>query len=251
MYRKGIDTYKVAAAEIFGVDYTQIGDDSSERQIGKVAELALGFGGAVGAFSAMGRGYGVHVRESDAKRIVELWRAANQWVVEFWDVLWQAAIGAYKSPGVWHSAGRVRYIYQPQIMHGTLICQLPSGRWLVYPQFRHERIEEEDERGRLVTRVVTTFVRSFGSGHGRIPLWYGMLAENITQATAADLLRNALVSVDDIAVLHTHDEIVCEVRTGTKKAGSNQLRAAMTEIPDWAAGLPATVSVDSGPYYTK
>jgi len=251
LYRKGIDTYKVAAAEIFGVDYTQIGDDSSERQIGKVAELALGFGGAVGAFSAMGRGYGVHVRESDAKRIVELWRAANQWVVEFWDVLWQAAIGAYKSPGVWHSAGRVRYIYQPQIMHGTLICQLPSGRWLVYPQFRHERIEEEDERGRLVTRVVTTFVRSFGSGHGRIPLWYGMLAENITQATAADLLRNALVSVDDIAVLHTHDEIVCEVRTGTKKAGSNQLRAAMTEIPDWAAGLPATVSVDSGPYYTK
>lgn len=251
LYRDGIDTYKVAAMDIFGVEYEQIGDDSSERQIGKVAELALGFGGAVGAFSAMGRGYGIHVPEKDARRIVEAWRASNRWVVEFWDTLWTAAIGAYKAPGVWHQAGRVQYLYHPELMHGTLICRLPSGRWLVYPQFRHERVEQEDERGRLVIRMVTSFVRSFGSGHGRIPLWYGMLAENITQATAADLLRNALVETQEMAVLHTHDEIVCEVQLGMKESRTARLKQAMQNLPGWAAGLPASVSVDSGPYYTK
>ena len=136
-------------------------------------------------------------------------------------------------------------------MHGTLICSLPSGRWLVYPQFKHERVEETDKHGRVTTRIETSFVRGFGSGHARIKLWHGMLAENITQAVAADLLRNALVNVEDAAVLHTHDEIVCEVRESAASSAQRRIRAAMTELPDWAAGLPATVSVNSGPYYTK
>lgn len=177
--------------------------------------------------------------------------AANQWVVSFWYELWQAAIDAFKAPGIWIAAGRVRYLFHPTLMRGTLICQLPSGRWLVYPQFRHEQVEDTDKHGRVTTRIETSFVRGFGSGHARIKLWHGMLAENITQAVAADLLRHALVGVEDIAVLHTHDEIVCEVREDTASSAENRLQAEMTELPPWAAGLPATVSVDSGPYYTK
>lgn len=248
LYRDGVDVYVVAAANIYGLDY-KIGD--SERQVGKVAELALQFGGAVGAFSAMSRGYGITVPEDTAANIVTRWRAANQWVVAFWDELWQAAVDAFKMPGIWHVAGRVRYLYHPDLMHGTLICSLPSGRWLVYPQFKHERVEETDKHGRVTTRIETSFVRGFGSGHARIKLWHGMLAENITQAVAADLLRNALVNVEDTAVLHTHDEIVCEVSERIIRRHKDTLRAAMTELPDWAAGLPATVSVNSGPYYTK
>ena len=250
IYRAGIDTYKVAAQPIYGLASP---DDASDdqRQVGKVAELALGFGGAIGAFTAMARNYGVVVPTEEAWRIVNTWRASNRWVVAFWEELWTAAINAFKQPGAWYHAGRVAYYFHPDIMRGTLICRLPSGRWLVYPQFKHERVEEKDDNGRVTVRWSTTFVRGFGSGHARISLWHGMLAENITQATAADLLRHGLTKVDDICVLHTHDEIVCEAHHTRWEQTAERLHTAMTELPDWAAGLPATASVEHGPYYTK
>lgn len=250
LFRSGQDVYKYAAAPIFGLAEPLTATDE-QRQVGKVAELALGFGGAVGAFSAMGRGYGVTVPADQVRHIVDTWRATNAWCVHFWGELWTAAMGAYKNPGVWYHAGRVKYLFHPDLMRGTLICALPDERWLVYPQFCHEWIEYENEPGEIVRRLRTSFVRGFGSGSARIDLWYGMLAENITQAYAASFLRRALVSVASVCVLHTHDEIVCEIPTGQLEAFTEALRVFMTDLPPEAEGLPLSVTIEHGPFYTK
>lgn len=253
LYRQGIDTYKVAAMPIYGAEYDEIDDD--QRQVGKVAELALGFGGAVGAFRAMSKGYGVVVSERDAQGIVDTWRRSNPWAREFWYQLWESAINAFNHPGMWFRAGRVEYFYHPDLMRGTLICKLPSGRWLVYPQFRHEWVEIETELAdgtvERERKLRTTFVKGFGGGAARVDLWYGVLAENITQATAAEFLRGSIMDLDDILVLHTHDELVAEVAEKDAHRWEREIRETMLWLPEWADGLPLGVSVESGPYYTK
>jgi DNA polymerase len=257
LYRAGIDTYKIAAMPIYGLASPDQCDDQ-QRQVGKVAELALGFGGAVGAFRAMSRGYGVTVTEATAQGIVNTWRAQNPWARDFWDELWKAAISAYNAPGEWWSAGRVHYMYHPSVMHGTLICRLPNGRWLVYPQFKHGWVEYDEEiidnsgtHIQTQRKLRTSFVKGFGSGSARVDLWYGVLAENITQAVAADFLRGAIVELDDILVLHTHDEVVAEVSDNRVDSCKKLLTETLTWLPEWAEGLPLSVTVTHGPYYTK
>ncbi len=214
-------------------------------------ELALGFGGAVGAFSAMGRGYGITLPEDQVRQIVDRWRAQNSWCVDFWHELWQAAMDAFNDPGIWYHVGRVRYLFHPALMRGTLICQLPDGRLLVYPQFKHERVVVTDDEGVERVRWQTTCVKGFGGGYGRVELWYGILAENITQAIAASFLRRALLKLEEHTVLHTHDEIVAEVPEHAADQMELLLEEIMTDLPDWAEGLPLTVSVETGPFYTK
>ena len=254
LFRAGEDVYRYAALPIYGLAHIDEVTDE-QRTIGKVSELALGFGGANGAFAAMGRSYGVVLPEEQISAIVSAWRLQNQWCVDFWNVLWTAAMSAYKRPGQWFPAGRVRYLFHPQLMRGTLICALPDDRLIVYPDFRHEliEIEETDKRGhtRTVTRWQTTFLRGFGSGSARFSLWPGMLSENVTQGCAASFLRRALVELDDVAVLHTHDEICCEIESGQADALAEDMRDTMTYLPEWAEGLPLSVTVESGPYYTK
>lgn len=251
IYRSGEDVYTLTAADIAACSPLEV-TDNMRQAIGKVPELALGFGGSVGALSAMSRSYGVSIPDDQKRLIVERWRAANPWAQAFWYELWEAAMQAFKSPGVWYHAGRVRYLFHPQLMKGTLICELPDGRWLVYPQFKHEQVEYEDEEtGHTIIRWRTTFVKGFGSGAGRVELWYGVLAENITQAVAASMLRIALRRLDDIVVLHTHDELVAEVNQRALHATVARIESEMTRLPEWAAGLPLTVSSEHGPYYTK
>ncbi len=256
LYRKGVDTYRVAAMPIFGLSSPDEADDS-QRQIGKVAELALGFGGAVGAFRAMAKGYGVVVKDSEAVNIVNAWRQQNMWARIFWDELWESAIAAFNDPGHWYQAGRVAYLFHPDLMKGTLICKLPSGRWLVYPQFTHKwetyEVEQEDGTVTEETRLRTSFVKGFSGGSARVDLWYGILAENVTQATAADMLRLAIKRMDmyPVVVLHTHDEIVCECEERDRAMITECLTESMTGLPRWAEGLPLSISVEHGPYYTK
>lgn len=249
VFERGDDIYKTAAAGIFRKAEADITDD--ERQIGKVAVLALGFGGGVGAFKAMARAYGVVMSDEEIQTIVDAWRASNPWAKTFWDDLKAAVYGAYRNPMTWFPAGRVEYLFHPQLMHGTLICKLPDGRWLVYPQFKEITYVEEDEDGNEFERKSLSFVKGFSGGYARVRCWHGTFAENVTQATAASFLRTALVELSDVAVLHTHDEIVAEVAESDADAMAERLTEAMTRLPDWATGLPLSVSVERGPYYTK
>jgi DNA polymerase bacteriophage-type len=234
VFRDGRDIYKREAAGIYRVAEDSV--DKEQRQIGKVAILSLGFGGAVGAFSAMGRNYGVVLPESDSRRIVDAWRRANAWAVRYWGKLEDAYTRALRNPGREFTAGRVTYLYDKQ----HLWYALPSGRILCYPFAKFE--------GDEITYVKAAWKPAADATEWpRARLWRGLACENITQAVANDLLRHALRQLDDV-VLHVHDEIVLET---ADPDAPNTLKQVMCTPPDWAAGLPLNAEVDVMSRYGK
>ena len=234
-FRRGLDAYIVNAAATFRRPYEEIlaeyeaTEKSDMRQIGKVQELACGFGGSIGAFAAMGRVYGVHLPESDAKRMVDAWRRANPWSVPYWQKLEEAYTRAMRNKGHEFSVGRVTYLYDGQ----HLWYALPSGRVLCYP---YARLETDG-----VTYAKAAWKPAADATEWpRARLWKGLACENITQATANDLLRHALRQLDDV-VLHVHDEIVLE--TDRPEEMAEQLERVMCTPPEWAKGLPLGAEV--------
>jgi DNA polymerase len=237
VFAGGRDIYCREAAAIFHEseadilrEYEQTGK-SDRRQQGKVAILACGFSGGVGAFAAMGRIYNVILPESDARRTVDAWRRANPWAVDFWSRLERAYLAAMRNPGQEFSAGRITYMFDKQ----HLWYALPSGRVLCYPFARF------DEEGNLTYAKASWKPAATASEWPRGRLWRGLACENVVQAAAHDLLRCALRRLgaegfDTIA--HVHDEIVVECDTDAAGEVSKNVHAVMTENPVWAAGLP-------------
>ena len=244
IFRERLDPYKVNAASTYGVQYLDVTDE--QRQVGKVQELALGFGGGVGAFSAMGRVYGVRFEEAQSRRIVDAWRRANPWAVTFWSDLERAYMSALRHPGHEFSAGRVTYIYDRQ----HLWYMLPSGRVLCYP---YARIEGED----LTYAKAAWKPAADATEWPRARLWRGLACENVTQAAAHDILRHALRELDvagrdrttSDVVLHVHDEIVIE--TDAPELAKVELERIMTTPPAWAEGLPLAVEAKVMQRYGK
>jgi DNA polymerase len=235
IFRQRLDPYKVNAASTYGVQYMDVTDE--QRQVGKVQELALGFGGAVGAFSAMGRAYGVRFEEAQARRIVDAWRRANPWAVAFWQDLERAYMSAMRHKGHEFSAGRVTYTYDGQ----HLWYMLPSGRVLCYPYAKFE--------GEHLTYAKAAWKPAADAAEWpRARLWSGLACENVTQATAHDILRAALRQLDDV-VLHVHDEIVLE--TSEPDRAKVELERMMTTPPTWAEGLPLAVEAKVMQRYGK
>ena len=231
VFRRKLDPYKVNAAATYGVQYLDV--TSEQRQVGKVQELALGFAGGVGAFAAMGRAYGVHFEEAQARRIVDAWRRANPWSVPFWQSLEETYTRAMRNKGHEFSAGRVAYLFDG--LH--LWYALPSGRVLCYP---YARLEADG-----VTYAKASWKPAADATEWpRARLWKGLACENITQATANDILRHALRQLDDV-VLHVHDEIVIETDQPT------DLERIMSTPPAWAEGLPLAAEVQTMTRYGK
>jgi DNA polymerase len=234
VFREGRDIYKREAAGIYRVAEDAV--DKDQRQIGKVAILSLGFGGSIGAFSAMGRNYGVFMPESDSRRIVDAWRRSNAWAVRYWGKLEDAYTRALRNPGREFSAGRVVYLYDGQ----HLWYALPSGRVLCYPFAKFE--------GDEITYVKAAWKPAADAKEWpRARLWRGLACENITQAIANDLLRHALRQLPDV-VLHVHDEIVMET---ADPDAPNTLEQVMCTPPKWAAGLPLSAEVEVMDRYGK
>ena len=235
VFRDGRDIYKREAAGIYRVAEDSV--DKDQRQIGKVAILSLGFGGSIGAFSAMGRNYGVVLPESDSRRIVDAWRRANAWAVRYWTKLEEAYTRALRNPGREFTAGRVTYLYDKQ----HLWYALPSGRILCYPFAKFE--------GDEITYVKAAWKPAADATEWpRARLWRGLATENITQAIAHDLLREALRQLDNV-VLHVHDEIVQE--SSDPETDAERLRQVMCTAPEWAAGLPLNAEVEIMQRYGK
>ena len=235
IFAQGDDVYKVNAAATFGVAVDQV--TGEQRQIGKVQELACGFAGGIGAFAAMGRVYGVHLPESDAKRMVDAWRRANPWSVPYWQNLEEAYTRAMRNKGHEFSVGRVTYLFDGQ----HLWYALPSGRVLCYP---FAKLETDG-----VTYAKAAWKPAADAKEWpRARLWKGLACENITQATANDLLRYALRQLDDV-VLHVHDEIVLE--TDRPQEMAERLERVMCTPPSWAEGLPLGAEVAIMSVYGK
>jgi DNA polymerase len=256
------DSYVIAAIDVFHKDTRAV--MKSERQIGKVVILACGFAGGVGALKAMALSYHIHFEDAEARRIVDAWRAANPWAEEFWGAhrdgesygLWGAAMSAIEVPGMATTAGRVAFVFHPEYLGGTLFMALPSGRLLTYPRPRWREVDVLDKDGNPTGERRTEM--SIRRAHGRAKFWRGVLVENATSATAADILRETVTRIETNPRLAwmpirmtTHDEIVCEVDAARAEEAKAILRHEMLTLPKWAEGLPLQSEESVCARYTK
>jgi DNA polymerase len=237
VFAGGRDIYCREAAAMFHEneadilrEYQETGK-SDRRQQGKVAILACGFAGGVGAFAAMGRIYNVVLPESDAMRTVQAWRRANPWAPYFWSKLENAYMAAMRNPGTEFTAGRVTYLFDKQ----HLWYALPSGRVLCYP------FAKFDEEGNLTYAKASWKPSADAKEWPRGRLWRGLVCENSVQATAHDILRYALRRLDAegfFTTAHVHDEIIVECAEEDAERTAQRVHQIMTEPPEWAKGLP-------------
>jgi DNA polymerase len=225
VFRSGLDPYKVNAAATFGVPYADVTSD--QRQVGKVQELALGFLGGAGAFEVFGRAYGIRLSVSEVNKAVEGWRRANPWAQAHGQQLEAAYLRAMRNKGFEFAAGRIVYLFDGQ----TLWYSLPSGRVLCYPNAKF------DAEGNVTYTKAAWKPAADAKEWPRARLWRGLACENVTQATAHDILRHSLRQLDGV-VLHVHDEIVVECPAHEAEAVATHMHQIMCAPPAWAEGLP-------------
>ena len=209
--------------------------------------LALGFIGGVGALKAMARNYGMRLTNEEAQIIVNGWRDRNRWARRFGDKCEAAAFAAMRHPMSIQVAGKLKYQYAPDLMGGTLVTFLPDMRPIVYPMAKISKVEKFGEMRDTITYL---------KGMGRRSAWPGIWVENPTQGAAASLLRGTLVRLEErepdaMTVLHTHDEVGCEVPDAMASGFAERLESVMTEGFDWTAGLPLAAEVTTDWYYHK
>ena len=251
-YVGGLDAYKVAASGIFKIPYEAVdgGGKGDQRQIGKTAELACGYGGGYSALLRFGADK-LGIDEEEGTAIVKAWREANNKIVEFWYALTRASVDAMRSPGERFYAGK--YI-SFQKRGKFLTMRLPSGRDLYYPFPKLEDVEMpwSTEAKPAFKKVVTAMTQNMAKQWVREPLSHVKLSENATQATCRDLLVNAMCNVTEAGydvVMHIHDEIVAEIDEG--KGNLAEFESLMTKLPEWAKGLPLKAEGWIGKRYRK
>jgi len=225
VFRSGLDPYKVNASATFGVGYADVTAD--QRQQGKIQELSLGFLGGAGAFETFSRIYGLKMTPSEVAKAVEGWRRANPWAQAHGRQLEAAYLRAMRNRGHEFAAGRIVYLFDGQ----TLWYSLPSGRVLCYPN------DKFDAEGNVTYTKAAWKPAADAKEWPRAKLWPGLACENVTQATAHDILRHSLRQLDGV-VLHVHDEIVVECPAHEADAVAAQMHQIMCAPPAWAEGLP-------------
>lgn len=234
VFESGRDIYRVAAARIFGVPEGMV--DGGQRQIGKVAVLALGYGGGAGAFQTMAVNYGLHIPAHEADQIKTDWREANPLIVRLWYSVERAALDAVRCPGWTFKAGRCEF----RMKGKHLAVKLPSGRELIY---REAKLDVGTFGNDAVSYMgVDQYTRQWT----RIVTYGGKLVENITQAVARDVMASGMLRLcrAGYAVLGSvHDELLLELDPRKGETLGSVLKL-FRQVPPWAAGLP----IDAGGY---
>lgn len=219
-FADGKDIYCASASKIFGVPVVKHGINGHLRQKGKVAELACGYGGSVGAMKAMG---GAEMSDAELKQLVTDWRTASPHIVQLWWDVENAAIKAVRDKTETETHG-IHFSYES----GFLFIRLLSGRRLAYVK---PRIEPNRFGGDSITYEGIGTNRKWE----RLETYSGKLVENIVQATARDLLFYAMKNLSRYFMVgHVHDEIILECPEDTKL---EELCQEMARTPDWANGL--------------
>lgn len=238
-FAEGGDIYCASASQMFGVPVVKHGENGHLRQKGKIAELALGYGGSVGALTSMGA-LDMGMQEEELQPLVNQWRTSNPHITKFWWDVDAAAVKAVKE--------RTSVTYKNLCFtyrSGILFVTLPSGRHLSYikPRMNQNRFGRES-------------LSYEGVGESkkwmRIETYGPKLVENIVQATARDLLALAMLRLRDAGfeiVMHIHDEAVLEVPIGVSSV--EEVCRIMAVAPDWAAGLPLRADGYECPFYKK
>jgi len=249
IFASGDDIYKHQAAMSFGVSFDDVTD--SMRQGGKVQILSFGYGGGAGAGLRMAKVYGLDIDQQTAEDWKMAWRQTNPWAPRFWADLEVAAFQAVREKDTVFTAGRIEYLYTKD----TLWCMLPSGRMIAYPFPKIVTLKGRWGPADTVTAMKGAFHPKKGTNYWpRMKLWGGIQAENVTQAEAASILRYGLRELDDNdwpIVVHTHDEIGCEVDEDEEE----QCKLVMGDIMNNALpcfdGLPLASEASSGFAYGK
>ena len=238
-FQQGGDIYCASASKMFHVPVEKHGQNAHLRQKGKIAELALGYGGSVGALTSMGA-LDMGLAEEELQPLVDQWRGANPHIVKFWWDVDAAAVKAFRSK----SEVRLGPLYFAH-RSGMLFITLPSGRRLAYVKPRM-----------LPNRFGRESLTYEGVGENkkwtRIETYGPKLTENIVQATARDLLALAMLRLRNAGfeiVMHIHDEAVVAVPEGVSSV--DELCRIMTEAPAWAAGLPLQADGYECEFYKK
>ena len=231
--------YEASASAMFHVPIEEITKTSPLRQKGKISELALGYGGAVGALTSMGA-LKMGLTEEELPGLVSTWRSANPHITAFWWVVDEAAVTAVrdKKPS---KVGRVSFEYKS----GILFVTLPSGRKLSYVKPRM-----------MLNKFGREGLTYEGIGESkkwmRLETYGPKLVENIVQAASRDILAEAMLRLEkegfDI-VCHVHDEVVLEVPDG--KSSVEEVNEIMAVNPVWTEGLPLKAAGFESPFYKK
>jgi DNA polymerase len=230
--------YEAAASMMFGVPIENITKGSKLRERGKVAELALGYEGSMGALKQMGADR-QGLSELEMSEIVRKWRSACPATVKFWSEANNRATQAIrlKKPLTYRHIG---FNYRDN----ALMITLPSGRELIYYD------------ARIATNRFGRQGISFQNNAGEKPeeTYGGKLVENIVQATARDIMALALKRIHHAGfeiTMHVHDEAVCEVPIASSEKDLKRMCALMGEPIDWAQGLPLSAEGFLTKYYKK
>ena len=230
--------YEHAAAGIYHVPMDEV--TKAQRQIGKVAVLALGYGGGVGAFQSMARNYNVKVADQEADDIKKAWREAHPHIVAYWRELEQAAINAVDLEVVCKAGPKGREVAFKK--NGSFLwCRLPSGRVLCYPYPVIKQVEVP--WGGTKPALFYWSVNGVTNKWEETSTYGGSLAENVTQAVARDLLAHGLTQLEQHGypvIMHVHDEAVVEIASGSDDGVLVRIESLMSQTPSWAAGLPVT-----------
>ena len=235
----GPDLYYVGASEVLNIPIDQVTADQRQAQ-GKVPELACGYQGAVGAFQAMARIYGLEMSDARALEIVKAWRKKNKHIVELWYETERAAIRAAEQPGLRVEAAGGKLVFQRD--GSWLRMRLPSGRCLCYPGVA---VEE----GKLTYMGVNQYTRKWE----RLHTYGGKLIENATQGGARDVLAHNMAEAEAAGfpiILTCHDELVTEP-IDSDQFTVDRLSSIMTTVPPWAQGLPLAAAGWEGARYQK
>ena len=236
LFKKGGDIYCMSASQMFGVPVVKHGINGDLRQKGKIAELACGYGGSVGALTAMGA-LEMGLKEDELKPLVLSWREANQNIVAFWWAVDKAIKDTIVMKGLTRTHG-----IEFECRSGLLRITLPSGRKLTY-------IKPKIEINKFGCESVTYEGIGVAKKWERIESYGPKFVENIVQAISRDILIYALQNLSNYNIVaHVHDEIIIEAPENTKL---EDICGTMSQAPYWAKGLILTADGYTCDFYMK
>lgn len=228
--------YEASASKMFNVPIETIDKGSPLRQKGKIAELACGFGGGVGALKAMGAA-DMGLSDSELQVLINDWREANPNIVNLWHTCEDAAREAIYSGWPQDIGKGVVFSYE----QGYLFIKLPSGRRLAYYD---TEIKEREITYMGIEQQTKRWIR--------LKTYGGKLVENITQAVARDCLAEAMKRIDKAGysiLMHCHDEVILDVPSGM--GSLEEVTSIMSTPVEWAPGLPLKGDTYEADFYRK
>ena len=240
-YVENQDLYKDMATKIYNQKLEKI--TGEQRQVGKFAILGAGYGMGPDRFQGQCKQYGVEITEELAAISIAAYRETHAPVVMLWRGYESAARQAIQNPGKGFSVGKTRWVKEGKF----LWCILPSGRKLAYYE---PVIKLEKKFGSVRPAIYHYGVNPVSKKWELSSTYGGMLTENVTQATARDLMAEAMLRVEAAGyeiVLSVHDELLAEKAKGSV----SEFESLMSELPPWASGCPIAAAGWSGNRYGK